>query len=68
MEEMRNLYSVCRKTEGKSPLVRPRGKWDDNVRMYLREIGREVVNWMHLTQVRYLWRAVVNTVMKFQVP
>jgi hypothetical protein len=36
--------------------------------MDLREIGWEGVDWMHLAQDRYQWRAVVNTVMNIQVP
>jgi hypothetical protein len=36
--------------------------------MDLREIGWEGVDWMHLTQVRDQWRAVVNTVMNIRVP
>jgi hypothetical protein len=36
--------------------------------MDLREIGWEFVDWIHLDQDRDQWRAVVNTVMKLQVP
>jgi hypothetical protein len=36
--------------------------------MDLREIGREVVDWMHLAQDGNQWQALVNTVMKFRVP
>jgi hypothetical protein len=40
--------------EGKKPLGRPRRRWEYNIKMYLREIGWEVmdVNWMSLTQDR----------------
>jgi hypothetical protein len=37
-------------------------KWEDNIRMDLREIGWEGVDWMHLDKDRDQWRAVVNTV------
>jgi hypothetical protein len=42
--------------------------WEDNVRMDLREIGLEGVDWMHLAQDRDQWWILVNTVMKFRVP
>jgi hypothetical protein len=45
MEEMRNAYrNLVGKTEGKRPLGRPRRRWEDNIRMSLREIAWEVVN------------------------
>jgi hypothetical protein len=43
-------------------------RWEDNIRMDLREIGWEGMNWMHLAQDREQWRAVVNTVMNLRVP
>jgi hypothetical protein len=50
------------KPEGKRS---PRQKWEDNIRM---EIGWEGVVWMNLAHDRDQWWALVNTVMKFQVP
>jgi hypothetical protein len=32
------------KPEGKRPLVSPRRRWEDNIRIDLREIGRKVVD------------------------
>jgi hypothetical protein len=64
MEEMRNSYSiVVGKPEGKRPLGRPRHRWDDNMRMDLRELGWEGVDRFHLAQARDHWQALVNTVM-----
>jgi hypothetical protein len=54
--------------EEKRPLGRPRRRWEDNIRMDLREIEWEGVDWTHLTQVRDQWQAVVNTVMKLWIP
>jgi hypothetical protein len=45
------------------PLGTPVRRWEDNIKMDLREIGWEIVEWIHLAQDRDLWRAVVNTVM-----
>jgi len=53
MGESRNAYSILvGKSEGKRPLGRPRRGWDGNIRMDVREIGWEVVNWMPLSQGR----------------
>jgi hypothetical protein len=41
---------------------------EDNIRMDLREIGWEVVEWMHLAQDRDQRRAVVNTEMNLLFP
>jgi hypothetical protein len=69
MGEMRNAYSILvRKPKGKRPLGRPRCKWEDNIRMDLREIGWECVDWIHLAQDKDLWRTLVNTVMNLRVP
>jgi hypothetical protein len=69
MEEMRNTYNILvGKAGGKIPLGRPTLRWEDNIRMDLREIGWEGVNWIHLAQDRDQWRALVNTVMNIPVP
>jgi hypothetical protein len=34
--------------------------------MYLRDIGWEVADWMHLAEGRVQWQALVNTVMNFR--
>jgi hypothetical protein len=41
---------------------------EDNIRMYLKEIGWKDVNWIHLAQDRDKWLALVNMVMNLQVP
>jgi hypothetical protein len=38
-----------RKPEGKRPLGRPRRRWVDNIEIYLRKIGWDVMNWIYLT-------------------
>jgi hypothetical protein len=53
MGENRNVYKVLvGKPEEKRPLGRPRRRWDDGIRMYLREIGWGSVEWIHLAQDR----------------
>jgi hypothetical protein len=41
--------------EGKRPLGRPRRRLEDNTKMDLKEIGWEIVGWLHLVQDRYEW-------------
>jgi hypothetical protein len=54
--------------EGRRPLGRPRRRWEDNIKMDLREIGFGDVDWIHWAQDRYRWRAHVTTVMNLRVP
>jgi hypothetical protein len=56
------------KPEGKRPLGRARRRWVDNIKMDLREIGWDGVDWIDLAQDRDRWRAHVNTVMNLRVP
>jgi hypothetical protein len=55
------------KPKRKRPLGRPRRRWEDEIRMDLREIGLGGVDWIRLAQDRYRWRAVVSTVMNLLV-
>jgi hypothetical protein len=68
LEEERKMYKVLvGKLEGKRPLGRPRRRWEDGVRMDLREIGLGGVDWIRLTQDRDRWRAVVSAVMNLRI-
>jgi hypothetical protein len=68
MGEERNVYRVLMgKQKGKRPLERPRRRWEDGLRMDLRETGLGNVDWIQLTQDRDRWRALVNTVMNLRV-
>jgi hypothetical protein len=69
MGEGRGVYRVLvGRPEGKRPLGRPRHRWEDNIKLDLREIGIDGANWIQLAQDRVHWRAFVNTVMNLQVP
>jgi hypothetical protein len=68
MGEGRNMYRVLvGRSEGKRPLERPRCRWEDVIKMDLREIGWGSVKWIYLAQDRDHWRGLVNTVMNLRV-
>jgi hypothetical protein len=69
MGETRNVYRILvRKPEGTRSLGRPRRKWVDNIKMDLREIGWDGMDWIELAEDRNQWRALVNTEMNLRVP
>jgi hypothetical protein len=69
MGEKRNAYTILvGKPEEKRPLGRPRLGWLDSIKMHLREIGWDGVDWIDMAQDRDQWRALVNTVLNLRVP
>jgi hypothetical protein len=69
MGERRGAYRASvGKPEGRRPLGRPRLRWEDNIKMDLREVGCGGVDWIDLAQDRNRWRALVYTVMNLRVP
>jgi hypothetical protein len=56
------------KPEGKRPLGRPRRRWEDNIKIYLQEVGCGGMDWIELAQDRDRWRALVNAVTNLLVP
>jgi hypothetical protein len=65
----RNAYRILEgMPAGKRPLGRPRRRCVDNVKMDLREVGLDGMDWIDLTQDRDEWRALVTTVMNLRVP
>jgi hypothetical protein len=68
MGKERTVYKVLMgKPEREGPLGRPRRRWEDGIRMDLREIGWESVDWIQLAQNRDQCQAVVNMVMNLRV-
>jgi hypothetical protein len=55
------------KPEGKRPLGRPRRRWEDGIRMALREIDWGTVDLIQLAQDRDRWLALVNMVMNLRI-
>jgi hypothetical protein len=68
MEEMRNAYKIfVEKPEWKKSLGRLRRRWEDNIRMDVREVGWKDADWINPAEDAGQWRAVGNTVMNFRV-
>ena len=53
---------------GKRLLGRPRRRWEDNIRMDLKEIGVNTRNWVVSAQDRNFWRALVNAAFNLRIP
>ena len=67
--ESRGVYrALVGKLEKKRPLGRPRGRWEDNIKMDLQEVGCGVTDWIELAKNKDKWRALVNAVMNPRVP
>jgi hypothetical protein len=69
MRQKRNAYRIfVGKPGGKKALGRPRRRWVDNIKMDLREIGWDGMDWIDLAQDRDQWMVLVSTVMNLWVP
>ena len=61
MEEGRSAFKILTGTPtGNRPLVRPRLRWKDNIRMDLKELCISARNRVDSTQDRDYWRTLVN--------
>jgi hypothetical protein len=68
MGEGRNVYKfLVGKPEGERPLERRRHRWEDGIKIDLRDIGWGREDWIHLAQNRDCWRALVNAVMNLWI-
>jgi hypothetical protein len=68
MGEGREVYRVLMgKPEGKRPQGRPRRRWEDNIKLGLREVGFGGMDWIGLAVDRDRWRAVVNALINLRV-
>jgi hypothetical protein len=63
----KSVQGLVGQPEGRRPLGRPRRRWEEGIRMDLRQIGLGAVDWIRLTQDRGRWRDVVSAVMIHRV-
>jgi hypothetical protein len=67
--ERRGVYRVLvGKPEGKRPLGRPRRRWENNIKMDLKDVGCGGMAWVEMVRDRDRWRALVNAVMNLRGP
>ena len=67
MEEGRRAFKISTDTPaGKRSLRRPRRRWEDNIRMDLKEIGINARNWVVSAQDRDYWKALVNAALNLR--
>jgi hypothetical protein len=63
MRAMRNSYKIfVGRPDGNREFGRPRYRWKGNIRIYLRELGWEGVDWIHLAQDMDSWWAVITAI------
>jgi hypothetical protein len=64
MLKKRNAYRILvGKPAGKSRVERPRCRWENNIKMSLRDIDWGDMSWINQVHERDQWRALVNTIM-----
>jgi hypothetical protein len=56
------------KPEGRRPLGRLRHRWEDNIKVNLREVEWGSMEWIYLAQDKDRWRAIAKAVINLQVP
>ena len=69
MEEGRSAFKILTyKPTGKTPLGRPRRRWEYDIKMDLEERCFNAGIWVDSAQDRDYWRALVNAALTFRVP
>jgi hypothetical protein len=65
--EMRNTYKILVGRPEGTRSLRPRRRWEDNIKIALNYVGCKGVGWNHLAQVKNQWWVLVNMVMNLRV-
>ena len=68
MEDGSSVFKILTgKPTGKSPLGRPRRRWDDTITIDLKEIGMNTRNWVVSAQDRDYWKVIVTVALNLLV-
>ena len=68
-KKIRSVFKILTgKPTVKRPFGRPRRRWKENIRMFLKEIGIHARNWIDSAQDKGYWRALVNAALNLRVP
>ena len=68
MEEGRSAFKILSGNLKKATIWKPRYRWEDNIRMALKDIGNNISNWVDSAQDRDYWRALANAALNLRVP
>ena len=68
MEDCMNAFKILIGKPTGNRLVRSRSRWNDDIRMDIKDIGINRRSSIHSTQNSNFWRAIVNATLKFRVP
>ena len=69
MEDDRSAFKILTGTSARKRLLgSPRRRWEDNIRMDLKEVGINTRNWVDSAQDRDYWRTLMNAALKLRVP
>ena len=67
MEKGKGAFKMLSGSTGKRHIERPRHRWENNIRIDLKEISFNTRNWILWAQDRYYWRAIVNVALNLWV-
>ena len=69
MEKGSNAFKILKgKPIAKRPSVRPRHRWEEDIKIDFKEIGINTKNWVDLAQNRDYWRVLANAALNLQFP
>ena len=69
MKEGRSAFKILAgKSTGKRPIRRPRRRWENIIRIYLKEIVVNTRSWVDWAQDRVYWRAFMNSALNLRDP
>ena len=68
MEEGRSSFNILTGTPAERPIVMPRRRWEENIRIDLKEMGINSWIWIDSAQDTDYWKAIVDAALNLRVP